>query len=102
MRNRSRNWLLRVLAGVFAVIWLVPGFGIPDLIAAWWPSWPRALEAGWGAMTAFILAAAFAAIAATGGIACGRTQLLVALGALAASSGFALEPQLLVTAAVLA
>jgi hypothetical protein len=101
MRNRSRNRLLRVLAAVFAAIWLLPGFGIPDLIAAWWIDWPRVLEAGWGAFAALIVASAFAATAVTGGIACARTQLLVALGALVVSAAVGLEPQLLVAAAVL-
>ncbi len=44
-----RGIVLRVLAALFAVGWIVfPGFGAIDLTVTWDPDWPQVLEAGWG------------------------------------------------------
>jgi hypothetical protein len=53
-----RTATVRVLAGLFALTWLLfPGFGLIDLGVTWNPSWPVVLEAGWGLFFTVVAAA---------------------------------------------
>ena len=59
-----RRVAVRLLAGLFAVGWLVfPGFGAIDLSVTWDADWPQVLEAGWGLFFTVIVSAAFALVA---------------------------------------
>ena len=59
-----RRVAVRLLAGLFAVGWLVfPGFGAIDLSVTWDADWPQVLEAGWGLFFTVIVGAAFALVA---------------------------------------
>ena len=54
----------RLVAGLFAVTWLVlPGFGLADLAVSWDPDWPVVLEASWGVFMTVLVAGSFAAVA---------------------------------------
>jgi hypothetical protein len=54
----------RVLAGLFALTWLVfPGFGLVDLSVTWDPDWPVVLEASWGVFMTVLIGGSFLAIA---------------------------------------
>jgi hypothetical protein len=95
--------VLRVVAVLFAVTWLVfPGFGGIDLSVSWDPAWPVVLEAGWGVFTSVLIGGSFLAIAVrphrSGPALVG---LGVALATMLAAAGAALEPALLVYVAVL-
>ena len=48
---------------MFALVWLVPGFGAIDLTVTWDPEWPQVLEAGWGVFFTFLVAAPFVLVA---------------------------------------
>jgi hypothetical protein len=91
------------VAALFALSWaFLPGFGVVDMLAGWWPDWPRALEGGWGACATFLVAVPFAAVAVTGRTAGGRSQLWVLLAALAVTTAAAKEPELLLFVGLLA
>src|SRR6478609_7752454 len=54
----------RVLAGLFAMTWLVlPGFGLIDLTVTWNAEWPQVLEAGWGMYMTALVAVPFVVLA---------------------------------------
>jgi len=83
----------RVLAGLFALSWLVfPGFGVIDLGVTWDPTWSQVLEAGWGLFMTVIVAVPFVAIAASSrAIGVASTQLFVGAAALALAAAFTQE-----------
>ncbi|HEX6725290.1 MAG TPA: hypothetical protein VF073_08575 [Gaiella sp.] len=59
-----RPVLVRVLAALFAVSWIVlPGFGVIDLSVTWSSEWPQVLEAGWGLFFTVLVGFAFVAVA---------------------------------------
>jgi hypothetical protein len=99
-----RLMLVRVLAGLCAVSWLVlPGFGAIDLSVTWSADWPQVLEAGWGLFATVIVGAAFVLVSVRPrGSTQAGAQLVIAIVALAASAVFAKEGRLLVLAAFLA
>ncbi len=72
----------RVLAGLFALTWLVlPGFGLIDLSVTGDPDWPVVLEAGWGVFMTVLVGGSFLAVAvAPQRTAPAEATLLVALG----------------------
>jgi hypothetical protein len=96
--------MVRVLAVLFAVTWLVfPGFGLIDLSVSWDPDWPVILEASWGVFMTVLVGGAFLAVAIRPTRAAPATvTLLVALGALVVSSLAGLEWQVLGYAGLLA
>lgn len=96
--------LVRAIAGMFAVSWIVlPGFGAIDLAVTWSSDWPQVLEAGWGLFATVIVGAAFVLVAARPrGFRPIALQLLVATVALAVSAVVAEEGRLLWFAAALA
>ena len=88
---------------MFALVWLVPGFGAIDLTVTWDPDWPQVLEAGWGVFFTFLVAAPFVLVAVRPGAARPAVvQLAVAAAALAASAPIANEAGVAALAAVLA
>ena len=96
--------LVRAIAGLFAVSWIVlPGFGAIDLAVTWSSDWPQVLEAGWGLFSTVIVGAAFVLLVVrprrSRSIA---LQFLVATVALAVSAVVADEGRLLWFAAALA
>jgi hypothetical protein len=60
--SSTRRTVVRCLAGIYALLWLLPGFAIIDLTVTWDPSWPVMLEGGWGLMFGALVAAPFAAL----------------------------------------
>jgi hypothetical protein len=94
----------RVLAGVFALSWLVlPGFGIVDLTVTWNASWPQVLEAGWGLFSAVIVGLAFVILGARPRASRpAAAQLVIAAVSLAVSGVISEESGLLWFAAALA
>jgi hypothetical protein len=60
--SSTRRTVVRCLAGVYALLWLIPGFAIIDLTVTWNPSWPVMLEGGWGLLFGALVAAPFAAL----------------------------------------
>ena len=98
-----RRAIGRILACVFALVWLVPGFGAIDLTVTWDPEWPQVLEAGWGVFFTFLVAAPFVLVAVRPGAARPAVvQLAVATAALAVSAPLANEAGVAALAAVLA
>jgi hypothetical protein len=98
-----RRHIGRILACVFALVWLVPGFGAIDLTVTWDPDWPQVLEAGWGVFFTAIVAAPFVVVAVRPGAARPAVvQLAVAAAALAVSAPVASEAGVAALAAVLA
>jgi hypothetical protein len=99
-----RLMLVRVLAGLCAVSWLVlPGFGAIDLSVTWSADWPQVLEAGWGLFATVIVGAAFVLVCVRPrGSAPAGAQLVIAIVALAVAAVFAREGRLLLLAALLA
>jgi hypothetical protein len=99
-----RLMLVRVLAGLCAVSWLVlPGFGAIDLSVTWDADWPQVLEAGWGLFATVIVGAAFVLVCLRPrASAPAGAQLVIAIVALAMSAAFAREGKLLLLAALLA
>ena len=88
---------------MFALVWLVPGFGAIDLTVTWDPEWPQVLEAGWGVFFTFLVAAPFVLVAVRPGAARPAVvQLAVATAALAVSAPLANEAGVAALAAVLA
>lgn len=88
---------------MFALVWLVPGFGAIDLTVTWDPDWPQVLEAGWGVFFTFLVAAPFVLVAVRPGAARPAVvQLAVAAAALAVSAPLANEAGVAALAAVLA
>lgn len=92
-----RGIALRVLAGLFALSWLVlPGFGVIDLSVTWNREWPQVLEAGWGLFFTVLVGAAFGLVAVRPRLSTPAVvQLFVAAGVLAVSAIVAREPRLL-------
>jgi len=97
-----RGASVRGLAALFAAGWLTVGFGVVDLVAAWWPDWPRVLEAGWGAFVSFLISVPLLVLVVRPRSAAAYAQLLLVVGVLAFSSAAALEAQLLGLDGVLA
>ena len=99
-----RRVTVRLLAGLFAVGWLVfPGFGAIDLSVTWDADWPQVLEAGWGLFFTVIVGAAFALVALRPrGPMPAAAQLVVATVALAISAVVAREDKLFAFVALLA
>ena len=61
---RRRVLLLRGLAVLFAVSWIVfPGFGAIDLSVTWDPEWEQVLEAGWGLYFTVLVGVPFVIVA---------------------------------------
>ena len=56
--------VVRVLALLFALLWLFPGFGLIDLTVTWDEDWPVVLEAGWGLFFTVVVAVPSLAVAA--------------------------------------
>ena len=98
-----RGMAARVLAGLFALSWLVlPGFGVIDLSVTWSADWPQVLEAGWGLFATVIVAAAFVLLAVRPRTSLsGVAQLVVATVSLAVSAVVAKEAGLVVLVAFL-
>jgi hypothetical protein len=95
--------LVRALALVFALVWLVPGFGLIDLTVTWDDDWPVVLEAGWGLFFTFVVAVPFVAVAVRPlRPAAAVAQLAVAAAALAVASVVSAEPGAAALAAVVA
>jgi len=87
------NVIQRVLAGLFALTWIVlPGFGMIDLTVTWSSTWPQVLEAGWGMFITFLVGVPFLAIAVRPRFPSGVLEtLLVSTFALMVSGVVALE-----------
>lgn len=104
MLRDVRSLVLRVLAGLFALSWIVfPGFGAIDLSVTWDADWPQVLEAGWGLFFTVLVGAAFAAVAVRPGASAPPVaQLAVATLALAVSVVAAREAPLAWVPVVLA
>jgi hypothetical protein len=92
-----RQTLLRVVAAVLSLTWLVlPGFGLLDLAVTWNRDWPQVLEAGWGLFATVVVGAAFAAVALRpSAMPVALVQLAAAAAALAVSAAAAAERGLL-------
>jgi hypothetical protein len=58
-----RKTLVRAVATLSALLWLIPGFGLVDLTVTWDPTWPVVLEAGWGLMFTALVSVPFVALA---------------------------------------
>ena len=99
-----RDVLVRVLAALFAVSWIVlPGFGVIDLSVTWSSDWPQVLEAGWGLFFTVLVGVAFVAVAVRpGSSGTPVAQLAVATFALAVSVVAAREAPLVWVLVVLA
>jgi hypothetical protein len=82
---------IRIVAGLFALLWMVPGFGIIDLEVTISPTqgWlPVAmLEAGWGLLATFFIAGGFALVAIRPKWTVEISLQLLGLAALVAVSG---------------
>jgi len=92
-----------VLAGLFALVWLLPGFGLIDLTVTWSSEWPEVLEAGWGLFFTLLVAAPFVVVASRRCVSMAvPVMLYVATTALVVSAAAALEPGCLALAALLA
>ena len=91
-----RGIVLRVLAALFAVSWIVfPGFGAIDLSVTWDPDWPQVLEAGWGLYFTVLVGFPFLLVAVRPRSSSrGVLQLGVATVALAVSAIMATEQPL--------
>ncbi|TFV62963.1 UNVERIFIED_ORG: hypothetical protein E4P37_15855 [Bacillus sp. AZ43] len=60
--------LVRLLAGFFALTWLVfPGFGLIDLSVTWDEDWSVVLEGSWGLFMTVLVGGSFVAVAARPG-----------------------------------
>ena len=96
--------LRRVLAGLFAMTWLVlPGFGLIDLTVTWNAEWPQVLEAGWGMYMTALVAVPFVVLAVRSPThPPAEVQLYVAGGALVLSAIVAAEWWLTVWGVVIA
>jgi hypothetical protein len=92
-----------VLAGLFALFWLVPSFGVIDLTVTWDPEWPQVLEAGWGLYFTLLVGAPFVAVVARPRLPAGAPEMLVvATVALLVSGVVALEIGCVVLGVILA
>ena len=100
---RRRVLLLRALAVLFAVSWIVfPGFGAIDLSVTWDPEWEQVLEAGWGLYFTVIVGVPFVVAAVRPRASrAGVAQLTVATAVLAISAVVAQEIGALVLAGML-
>lgn len=60
-----RSLGIRVVAGFFALTWLVfPGFGLVDLGVTWDPDWAVVLNASWGTFMTVLVGGSFLTVAA--------------------------------------
>ena len=100
---RRRVLLLRGLAVLFAVSWIVfPGFGAIDLSVTWDPEWEQVLEAGWGLYFTVIVGVPFVVAAVRPRASrAGVAQLAVASAVLAISAVVAQEIGALVLAGMI-
>ena len=92
-----------MLAGLFALFWLLPSFGLIDLTVTWSSTWPQVLEAGWGLYFTLLVGAPFIAVAARSRLPTGAPEMLVvATLALLVSGVVALEIGCVVLGLILA
>ena len=63
MHLGSRGAATRAVAALSAASWLIfPGFGLIDLSVTWSSTWEEVLEAGWGLLSAMVIAVPFALV----------------------------------------
>ena len=93
---------MRCLAGVYALLWLLPGFAVIDLTVTWDSSWPVMLEAGWGLLFGALVAPPFAALAVVPDFPAALVQLATACTSIALAAAFSLSWETAVLGAVLA
>lgn len=95
--------LVRPVAGLLALWWWVPFFGIIDLTVTWDADWPVMLEAGWGLFFLLFAGLPFMLIAVwPRAAAASVVQLAVSTAVLAVAAAVSLEWQALVVALVMA
>ena len=100
--SRTRRIVVRCLAGVYALLWLLPGFAIIDLTVTWDRSWPVMLEAGWGLLFGALVAAPFAALVVVPDTPGAVLQLITVCLSIALAATLSLAWAAAVLAAVLA
>lgn len=100
--SRTRRIVVRCLAGVYALLWLLPGFAIIDLTVTWDRSWPVMLEAGWGLLFGALVAAPFAALVVVPDTPAAVLQLITVCLSIALAATLSLAWAAAVLAAVLA
>ncbi len=93
---------MRCLAGIYALLWLIPGFAIIDLTVTWNTSWPVMLEGGWGLLFGALVAAPFAALALEPERSAAILQLIVVCLAIELAAALSLAWEAAVLGAVLA
>jgi hypothetical protein len=100
--SSTRRTVVRCLAGIYALLWLIPGFAVIDLAVTWNPSWPMMLEGGWGLMFGALVAAPFAALVFEPERTAAILQLTVVCLAIELAAGLSLAWESAVLGAVLA
>jgi len=100
--SSTRRIVVRCLAGIYALLWLIPGFAIIDLTVTWNTSWPVMLEGGWGLLFGALVAAPFAALALEPERSAAILQLIVVCLAIELAAALSLAWEAAVLGAVLA